>query len=240
MTMALSVRDLTVAYGETPVLWDVDADIPVGCMAAIVGPNGAGKSTFIKAALDLTPRLTGEVQFFGEPLATVRQRIAYVPQRAAIDWDFPITVEEVALMGTYGQRGWFKRPRKSDMQRVHDALEVVGLAKYRQRPIAQLSGGQQQRTFLARALVQQADMWILDEPFQGVDAETERALVGVLHDLKSHGKTIIAVHHDLQTLPRYFDYLFAVNARRVAEGYIKDLTLDDVVQRTFALAGASI
>lgn len=240
MTMALSVRDLTVAYGDTPVLWDVDADIPVGCMAAIVGPNGAGKSTFIKAALDLTPRLTGDVRFFGEPLAAVRQRIAYVPQRAAIDWDFPITVEEVALMGTYGQRGWFRRPHKSDMQRVHDALEVVGLAKYRQRPIAQLSGGQQQRTFLARALVQQADMWILDEPFQGVDAETERALVGVLHDLKSHGKTIIAVHHDLQTLPRYFDYLFAVNARRVAEGYIKDLTLDEVVQRTFALTGAII
>lgn len=239
MTMALSVRDLTVAYGETPVLWDIDADIPVGCMAAIVGPNGAGKSTFIKAALDLTPRLTGEVRFFGEPLAAVRQRIAYVPQRAAIDWDFPITVEEVALMGTYGQRGWFRRPHKDDTQRVYDALDVVGLAKYRQRPIAQLSGGQQQRTFLARALVQQADMWILDEPFQGVDAETERALVGVLHDLKSHGKTIIAVHHDLQTLPRYFDYLFAVNARRVAEGYIKDLTLDDVVQRTFAIAGVT-
>lgn len=240
MTMALSVRDLTVAYGESPVLWDVDADIPVGSMAAIVGPNGAGKSTFIKAALELTPRLTGEVRFFGEPLQAVRQRIAYVPQRAAIDWDFPITVEEVALMGTYGQRGWFRRPRKEDLQRVHDALEVVGLAKYRQRSIAQLSGGQQQRTFLARALVQQAEMWILDEPFQGVDADTERALVGVLHDLKSHGKTIIAVHHDLQTLPRYFDYLFAVNARRIAEGYIKDLTLDDVLQRTFALTGAII
>lgn len=239
MTMALSVRDLTVAYGDTPVLWDVDADIPVGCMAAIVGPNGAGKSTFIKAALELTPRLTGEVRFFGEQLNAVRQRIAYVPQRAAIDWDFPITVEEVALMGAYGQRGWFRRPRKEDMQRVHESLEVVGLTQFRHRPIAQLSGGQQQRTFLARALVQQADMWILDEPFQGVDAETERALVRVLHDLKSHGKTIIAVHHDLQTLPQYFDYLFAVNARRVAEGYIKDLTLDDVVQRTFALTGVA-
>lgn len=240
MTMALSVRDMTVAYGDTPVLWDIDADIPVGCMAAIVGPNGAGKSTFIKAALELTPRLTGEVRFFGENLRLVRQRIAYVPQRAAIDWDFPITVEEVALMGAYGQRGWFRRPDKDDMRNVGNALEVVGLAQYRHRPIAQLSGGQQQRTFLARALVQRADLWILDEPFQGVDVETERALVHVLHDLKSHGKTIIAVHHDLQTLPNYFDYLFAVNARRVAEGYIKDLSLDDVVHRTFSLVGASV
>ena len=239
MTAALSVRDLTVAYNDTPVLWDVDADIPEGCMAAIVGPNGAGKSTFIKAALELTPRLTGEVRFFGAELHVVRQRVAYVPQRAAIDWDFPITVEEVAVMGAYGQRGWFRRPRPEDMLRAHQALEVVGLANYRTRPIAQLSGGQQQRTFLARALVQQADMWILDEPFQGVDAETERALVSVLQQLKSKGKTIIAVHHDLQTLPQYFDYLFAINARRIAEGYIKDMQLDDVVHQTFSLAGLS-
>jgi manganese/zinc/iron transport system ATP- binding protein len=237
MTMALSVRDLTVAYGDTPVLWDIDADIPIGCMAAIIGPNGAGKSTFIKAALELTPKLTGEVQFFGQPLAAVRQQIAYVPQRAAIDWDFPITVEEVAVMGAYGQRGWFRRPRKEDYQRALDSLEIVGLGQYRTRPIAQLSGGQQQRTFLARALVQQADIWILDEPFQGVDAETERALVTVLHGLKAKGKTIIAVHHDLQTLPRYFDYLFAVNARRVAEGYIKDIRLDEVIPQTFSLVG---
>lgn len=237
MTMALTIRDMTVSYSDIPVLWDVDADIPEGCMAAIVGPNGAGKSTLIKAALELTPRLTGEVRFFGEPLSRVRQRVAYVPQCAAIDWDFPITVEEVALMGCYGQRGWFRRPQKADYLRVTQALEVVGLASFRQRPIAQLSGGQQQRTFLARALVQQADMWILDEPFQGVDAETERALVTVLHDLKSHGKTIIAVHHDLQTLPRYFDYLFAINARRVAEGFIKDMALEDVVQQTFSTMG---
>ncbi len=237
MTMALTVRDLTVAYNAIPVLWDVDADIPVGCMAAIVGPNGAGKSTFIKAALDLIPRLTGNVQFFGTSLREVRQQIAYVPQRAAIDWDFPITVEEVALMGCYGQRGWFRGPRKEDYLRVTAALEVVGLSGYRQRPIAQLSGGQQQRTFLARALVQQANLWILDEPFQGVDAETERALVHVLHDLKAQGKTIIAVHHDLQTLPQYFDYLFAINARRIAEGYIKDIALDDVVNRTFSFSG---
>lgn len=239
MTMALTVRDLTVSYNDTPVLWDVDADIPVGCMAAIVGPNGAGKSTFIKAALELTPRLTGFVRFFDQDLRSVRQRIAYVPQRAAIDWDFPITVEEVALMGAYGQRGWLRRPQKDDFVRAHKALEVVGLANFRTRPIAQLSGGQQQRTFLARALVQQADLWILDEPFQGVDAETERTLVGVLHDLKSKGKTIIAVHHDLQTLPRYFDYLFAINARRVAEGYIKDIKLDEIMQRTFSFVGTT-
>ena len=206
-------------------------------MAAIVGPNGAGKSTFIKAALELTPRLTGEVAFFGESLRAVRQRIAYVPQRAAIDWDFPITVEEVVLMGVYGQRGWVRRPRKEDYLRVADALEVVGLASFRQRPIAQLSGGQQQRTFLARALVQQADLWILDEPFQGVDAETEQALVVVLHGLQSKGKTIIAVHHDLQTLPRYFDYLFAINVRRIAEGYMRDIALAEVLKQTFAHEG---
>ena len=237
MNTALSVRDLTVTYSDTPVLWDVDADIPVGSMAAIVGPNGAGKSTFIKAALELTPRLTGEVAFFGESLRAVRQRIAYVPQRAAIDWDFPITVEEVVLMGVYGQRGWVRRPRKEDYLRVADALEVVGLASFRQRPIAQLSGGQQQRTFLARALVQQADLWILDEPFQGVDAETEHALVAVLHGLQTKGKTIIAVHHDLQTLPRYFDYLFAINVRRIAEGYIRDIALPEVLKQTFAHEG---
>jgi manganese/zinc/iron transport system ATP- binding protein len=237
MNTALSVRDLTVTYSDTPVLWDVDADIPVGSMAAIVGPNGAGKSTFIKAALELTPRLTGDVTFFGESLRAVRQRIAYVPQRAAIDWDFPITVEEVVLMGVYGQRGWVRRPRKEDYLRVADALEVVGLANFRQRPIAQLSGGQQQRTFLARALVQQADLWILDEPFQGVDAETEHALVAVLHGLQSKGKTIIAVHHDLQTLPRYFDYLFAINVRRIAEGYMRDIALAEVLKQTFAHEG---
>lgn len=237
MNTALSVRDLTVTYSDTPVLWDVDADIPVGSMAAIVGPNGAGKSTFIKAALELTPRLTGEVAFFGESLRAVRQRIAYVPQRAAIDWDFPITVEEVVLMGVYGQRGWVRRPRKEDYLRVADALDVVGLASFRQRPIAQLSGGQQQRTFLARALVQQADLWILDEPFQGVDAETEHALVAVLHGLQTKGKTIIAVHHDLQTLPRYFDYLFAINVRRIAEGYIRDIALPEVLKQTFAHEG---
>jgi manganese/zinc/iron transport system ATP- binding protein len=226
-----------VTYSDTPVLWDIDADIPVGSMAAIVGPNGAGKSTFIKAALELTPRLTGEVTFFGESLRAVRQRIAYVPQRAAIDWDFPITVEEVVLMGVYGQRGWVRRPRKEDYLRVADALDVVGLASFRQRPIAQLSGGQQQRTFLARALVQQADLWILDEPFQGVDAETEHALVAVLHGLQAKGKTIIAVHHDLQTLPRYFDYLFAINVRRIAEGYMRDLALAEVLKQTFAHEG---
>lgn len=237
MNTALSVRDLTVTYSDTPVLWDVDADIPVGSMAAIVGPNGAGKSTFIKAALELTPRLTGDVTFFGESLRAVRQRIAYVPQRAAIDWDFPITVEEVVLMGVYGQRGWVRRPRKEDYLRVADALDVVGLASFRQRPIAQLSGGQQQRTFLARALVQQADLWILDEPFQGVDAETEHALVAVLHGLQSMGKTIIAVHHDLQTLPRYFDYLFAINVRRIAEGYMRDIALAEVLKQTFAHEG---
>lgn len=206
-------------------------------MAAIVGPNGAGKSTFIKAALALTPRLTGDVTFFGESLRAVRQRIAYAPQRAAIDWDFPITVEEVVLMGVYGQRGWVRRPRKEDYLRVADALEVVGLASFRQRPIAQLSGGQQQRTFLARALVQQADLWILDEPFQGVDAEPEHALVAVLHGLQTKGKTIIAVHHDLQTLPKYFDYLFAINVRRIAEGYMRDIALAEVLKQTFAHEG---
>jgi manganese/zinc/iron transport system ATP- binding protein len=228
---------LTVTYSDTPVLWDVDVDIPVGSMAAIVGPNGAGKSTFIKAALELTPRLTGDVTFFGESLRAVRQRIAYVPQRAAIDWDFPITVEEVVVMGVYGQRGWLRRPRKEDYVRVAEALDVVGLANFRQRPIAQLSGGQQQRTFLARAFVQQADMWILDEPFQGVDAETELALVALLQALQTKGKTIIAVHHDLQTLPKYFDYLFAINVRRIAEGYIRDLALAEVLKQTFAHEG---
>lgn len=218
MEPALSVRDLTVAYAEQPVLWDLDLDIPAGSMAAIIGPNGAGKSTLLKAALDLVPRAAGTVRFFGKPYAEARARLGYVPQRSTVDWDFPIDVLDVVTMGRYAKLGWFKRPGRADREAALHCLDRVGMAEFAKRHISQLSGGQQQRVFLARALAQEADFTILDEPFAGVDATTEHAIIGVLRELKAEGKTILAVHHDLETAADYFDHVTLLNVRLVANG----------------------
>lgn len=214
----LSIHDMTVAYHNKPVLWDIDLDIPAGRLVAVVGPNGAGKSTLIKAVMDLIPRASGDVRVFGKPFRRNRRRVAYVPQRESVDWDFPVSALDVVTMGTYGRIGWFWPVQRRDRDAALDAMRRVGIADLAHRQISQLSGGQQQRTFLARALVQQADLYLMDEPFSAVDAATERAIVSLLHELRTQGKTCLVVHHDLQTVPEYFDYTLLLNMRVVAFG----------------------
>ncbi|MDP7029047.1 MAG: ABC transporter ATP-binding protein [Phycisphaerales bacterium] len=215
---ALSIHDLTVAYDRRPVLWDVDLDVPPGCLAAIVGPNGAGKSTLIKACLDLLPRVSGDVRMFGSPWRSVRHRVAYVPQRETVDWDFPVSALDVVAMGTYGRLGWLRPVGRAQKRAAMEALDRVGLADLSSRQISQLSGGQQQRVFLARALAQQADLYLMDEPFASVDAATEQAIVEVLRSLREGGGTLVVVHHDLQTVAEYFEHVILLNMRVVANG----------------------
>lgn len=230
---AVDVHDLTVAYDRKPVLWDVDMQIPGGVLAAIVGPNGAGKSTLIRAALGLVPIASGHVRVFGRPLARVRKRIGYVPQRETVDWDFPIDALGVVLMGRYGRLGWLRRPSSADRAVALRCLEQVGMGAYAHRQIAQLSGGQQQRVFLARALAQEADLYFMDEPFAGVDAATERAIIDLLRELRSAGKTVVAVHHDLQTVPEYFDHVAMLNLRLVACGPTAEVFTPGNLQATY-------
>jgi manganese/zinc/iron transport system ATP- binding protein len=227
------VANLTVAYDLKPVLFEVSLDIPTGSLYAIVGPNGAGKSTLIKAALGLVPRLTGRIEAFGKPLNRADLRIGYVPQRESVDWDFPVSVFDVALMGTYGRVGWFRSPGHPERQNALECLERVGMLDLKDRQISQLSGGQQQRAFLARALAQQADLYFMDEPFAGVDAATERAIVDLLRDMSKAGKTVVAVHHDLQTVPEYFDHVALINLRLVAAGAVKDVFTQDNLRLTY-------
>ena len=218
LPVAIEVHDLTVAYGENPVLWDIDLSVPPGVLMGVVGPNGAGKTTLIKAMLGLVRPVSGEVLVQGQPYSARSQTVAYVPQRGTVDWDFPTTVADVVTMGTYGRLGWFRRPGRKERSQAADALARVGLADLAHRQISQLSGGQQQRVFLARALVQDAPVYLMDEPFQGVDAVTERAIVEILHELRTRGRTLVVVHHDLQTVPDYFDWVTLLNVRKVASG----------------------
>ncbi len=229
----LEVRDMTVAYQRKPVLWDVDLAIPAGQLIAIVGPNGAGKSTLLKAALGLVPAATGEVRFFGAPLDLVRRRVAYVPQRESVDWDFPVTALDVVTMGLYREIGWFRFVRASHRARALEALRKVGMESFARRQISQLSGGQQQRVFLARALVQHADLYMMDEPFAGVDAATERAIVDLLRSLRADGRTVLAVHHDLQTVPTYFDHVVLINMRVIASGPVAATFTPELLRRTY-------
>src|SRR5688572_5663187 len=217
-TSPLDVQNITVAYREDPVVEDVSFSLPAGSLVAIIGPNGAGKSTLLKAMLDLIPRRSGTVRFFGQPYRDVRTRVAYVPQRSGVDWDFPVTALDVVLMGTYGRLGWFRRPGADEKQRAKECLEHVSMSSYSNRQIRQLSGGQQQRVFLARALAQDAQIYFMDEPFSGVDAATEQAIVELLQELRANGKTVLVVHHELQTVKEYFDYVILLNMRLVAAG----------------------
>ncbi len=214
----LSIHDLTVAYHRKPVLWDIDLDVPAGKLIGIVGPNGAGKSTLIKAVLDLLPRASGRVLIYGKPYRENRSRVGYVPQRESVDWDFPVSALDVVAMGRYGKIGWFRPVTRAHKAVALEALDRVGIANLAHRQISQLSGGQQQRTFLARALVQDADLYLMDEPFAAVDAATEVAIVRLLQDLRARGKTCLVVHHDLQTVPEYFDEVILLNMRVVAHG----------------------
>jgi manganese/zinc/iron transport system ATP- binding protein len=215
---ALTITGLTVAYGSVPVVATVSARFPKGSMTAVIGPNGAGKSTLLKSCLGLVPALTGEVRAFGQPIARALPRIAYVPQRAAVDWEFPARVIDVVQMGLYRKTGLLGRFTPGLKAEAMGCLSRLGMADYAQRQIGALSGGQQQRVFLARALAQEADLMILDEPFAGVDAATESAIISVLHALRSAGKTVIAVHHDLATVAAYFDRVLLLNRRVIAEG----------------------
>jgi manganese/zinc/iron transport system ATP- binding protein len=220
--LALEVNDLTVAYQSKPVLWDVDLRVPTGVLMGIVGPNGAGKSTLIKACLDLIPRAAGEIKIFGQSYQQARHLVGYVPQRGSVDWDFPTSVLDVVMMGLYGRLGWFNRPRQSEHQQALEALHQVGMANFAKRQISQLSGGQQQRTFLARALVQEAQLYFMDEPFAAVDAVTEKAIVSLLQTLRANQKTVVVVHHDLQTVRDYFDWVTLLNVEVVSNGPLEE------------------
>lgn len=229
----LSIYDLTVAYHRKPVIWDVEFDIPSGALVGIVGPNGAGKSTLLRAVMDLTPRASGRVTVFGESYRHSRHRVGYVPQRESVDWDFPISAVDVVAMGLYGQIGWFLPVRKKHRQAAMQALGRVGIAELAHRQISQLSGGQQQRVFLARALVQNADLYLMDEPFAAVDAATEKAIVDILRDMQRAGKTAVVIHHDLQTVPEYFDYVILLNMRVVAHGPVEEVFTTDNLQKAY-------
>lgn len=215
---ALRIEHLSVAYEDRPVLENVNLELGRGKLIGIVGPNGAGKSTLLKAILGLTPKLLGSIELLGEPLRGADLRLGYVPQRESVDWDFPVTVAEVVAMGTYGRVGWFRRPSAAERARVQRALDQVGLTEFASRQISQLSGGQQQRTFLARALVQDAEVYLLDEPFSGIDATTEEALIEVLLDLRAQGRTLVAVHHDLGTVAKFFDEVVLLHRHVLAFG----------------------
>lgn len=230
---AVEVHDLTVAYHTQPVLWDVDLDLPEGKLIAIVGPNGAGKSTLLKTILGLVRPLTGRIRIFGETYARRRSWVGYVPQRESVDWDFPTSALDVVTMGLYGRVGWFRRPSRHHRETALDCLEKVGIRDLAGRQISQLSGGQQQRVFLARALAQDARLYLMDEPFAGVDATTERAILTLLKELRSTGKTVVAVHHDLQTVADYFDHVVLLNMRLVAEGPVATTFTDENLQRTY-------
>jgi len=215
---ALEIHDLTVAFERKPVLWNVDLTLPAGKLVGIIGPNGAGKSTLIKAVMGILPLSSGYVKIFDDDIDAVRHRVSYVPQRESVDWDFPASVLDVVLMGRYAKLGLFKRPRKADLDIAMDALRKVGMENFASRQISQLSGGQQQRTFLARALAQQADLYFMDEPFAGVDAATEKTIIGLLRNMTEAGKTVIVVHHDLHSVSQYFDWVIMLNTRLVACG----------------------
>ncbi|MGV3539504.1 MAG: metal ABC transporter ATP-binding protein [Rufibacter sp.] len=229
----LEVHDLTVSYQRKPVLWDVDLTLPSRALVGIIGPNGAGKSTLIKAIMGLLPLNSGYVELFGQPLDKVRKKVSYVPQRESVDWDFPASALDVALMGTYGQLGLFKRPTTIHRQKAMEALEKVGMQDFANRQISQLSGGQQQRVFLARALAQEADLYLMDEPFAGVDIATETAIIELLRQMREAGKTVVVVHHDLQSAQDYFNWIILLNMRLIASGPTAETLTPALLEQTY-------
>jgi manganese/zinc/iron transport system ATP- binding protein len=233
VTSPLSVYDLTVAYHRKPVIWDVEFDLPAGSLVGVVGPNGAGKSTLLKAIMGLVPVASGRVRVFGQEYRHSRRRVGYVPQRESVDWDFPVDALDVVTMGLYSQIGRCLPVRKKHREAAMEALRRVGIADLAHRQISQLSGGQQQRTFLARALVQDADLYLMDEPFAAVDASTEKAIVEILRELKLRSKTSVVIHHDLQTVPEYFDYVILLNMRVVAHGPVEEVFTSENLQKTY-------
>ena len=229
----VELDNVTVAYHKRPVLQDISLQVPEGKLIGIIGPNGAGKSTLIKTILGLVPRASGDISIYGKDYKDQRTRIGYVPQRGSVDWDFPTSPLDVVLMGRYGRIGLLKRPKKADVEMAKAALTKVGMLDYAKRQISQLSGGQQQRVFLARALCQNADIYFMDEPFAGVDAATERAIMTLLAELKEKGKTVLVVHHDLQTAEDYFDWILLLHLRKIAFGPAENVFTIDNLQKTY-------
>lgn len=230
---AFETHHLSVNYDRTPVLWDITLEVPMGQLVGIVGPNGAGKSTLIKTAMGLLTPMSGKVAFLGQPLKQVRGRVAYVPQRESVDWDFPITVHELVLMGRYGRLGLFRRPRSADRAAADHYLELVGMSDFRHRQINQLSGGQQQRAFIARALIQEADIYLMDEPFAGIDHNSEHVIMDLLRRLRENGKTVFVVHHDLNTVETFFDWVIMLNTRLVTSGPISEAFTPDNLRQAY-------
>lgn len=230
---AVEVHDLTVTYHKKPVLWDIDLTLPKGAIIGIIGPNGAGKSTLIKAIMNLVPHSSGYVRIFNQDIDEVRSRVSYVPQKESVDWDFPASVMDVVLMGRYARLGLFKRPRKADKEVALDCLKKVGMDAFKSRQIAQLSGGQQQRVFLARALAQEADIYFMDEPFAGVDAATETAIIDLLREMTEKGKTVAVIHHDIQSALEYFNWIVLLNMRLVASGPTRETLIPSLLEETY-------
>lgn len=229
----LKVRQLSVNYGSTPALWDISFEIPEGKLVAVVGPNGAGKSTLLKATLGLIKPIAGSVLFYGMPLKKGRRRIAYIPQKESVDWDFPMTVYDLVLMGRYGRLNLFRLPNKEDKKMAWKYLSDVGLDGVADRQISELSGGQQQRAFLARALAQEADLYLMDEPFSGVDVSSKAIIIPLLENLKIQGKTIVVVHHDLESVPHLFDMAILLNMHLVAVGNVSEIFNTEMIKKTF-------
>ncbi|MEI8328533.1 MAG: metal ABC transporter ATP-binding protein [Chlamydiia bacterium] len=235
---ALSISQLSVNYDKVQVLWDINFTIPQGKIVGVIGPNGAGKSSLLKALLQMIDPLSGKVEFFGLPFKKARGRIAYVPQRSAIDWDFPITAIEVVMMGLYAKKGFFSWYGSKGKSSALQALATVGMAAFADRQINQLSGGQQQRVFIARALMQDADIYFMDEPFSGVDMATEQSMIHVLRDLKAQGKTLLLVHHDLNTVYEYFDWVVMLNTSLIACGPVEQVCTTESLADTYGKESA--
>ena len=229
----IEIHDVSVSYEKKTVLWDIDLTIPKGSLCGIVGPNGAGKSTLIKAIMGLVPINSGYIKLFDQDLNKVRKKISYIPQKETVDWDFPISVMDIVLMGRYPSIGLFKKPNKNDKKEALLSLKKVGMEAYSKRQISQLSGGQQQRVFLARALTQNAEIYLMDEPFAGIDATTENTIIDLLKQLSKSGKTIIVVHHDLHSVQNYFDWLIMLNLHLIASSNIKDAFTKELLEKTY-------
>lgn len=229
----LAVSGITVAYQRKAVVEDVSFTLPEGKLVALIGPNGAGKSTLLKAVLGLVTSVAGEVSIYGDSYKKMRDRVGYVPQRESVDWDFPTDALDVVMMGRYGRLGWIKRPGRREKELAMTTLDKVGMAEFARRQISQLSGGQQQRVFLARALAQEADLYFMDEPFAGVDAATEKAIIALLGELKRAGKTVLVVHHDLSTVEEYFDHVLLLNKKLIAEGPVETTFTPERLHETY-------
>lgn len=229
----VEVHDLTVTYNQKPALWDIDFEIPQGALVGVIGPNGSGKSTLIKSIMGIIEPSSGWVKVFDKDIDAVRHKVSYVPQRETVDWDFPTNVMDVVLMGRYGRTSLFKRSSKKDRLIAEESLEKVGMLQFANRQIAQLSGGQQQRVFMARALAEQAEVYLMDEPFAGVDAATESSIFQVFEEIRDSGKTMMVVHHDLQSAAKYFDWIVLLNTRLVAVGPTEEVFTQELLQEAY-------